>query len=175
MSTPLSAADIVVEYASFVWRALVHLGVGENQLNDVSQEVFLVATRKLEEFEGRSSVRTWLYGICRNLAADARRRQAQAPELMDELPETIMMPAQEGALWAKRAHAQLVRALGTLADEPRLVFILFEIEQLTMEEIARATGAPLRTCYSRLESAREHVRAELRRSERHQTPKGVVR
>jgi RNA polymerase sigma-70 factor (ECF subfamily) len=175
MNTPLSAADIVVEHAAFVWRARVHLGVSENQLKDVSQEVFLTATRKLAEFEGRSSLRTWLYGICRNLAADARRRQAQAPELMGELPESILLPAQEGALWAKRAHAQLVRALGTLADERRLVFILFEIEQLTMEEIAEATGAPRRTCYARLEAAREHVRAELRRSERPLPRKGVVR
>lgn len=175
MSTPLSAADIVVEHAAFVWRALVHLGVSESQLKDVSQEVFLIATSKLADFEGRSSLRTWLYGICRNLAADARRRQAQAPELLDELPESIMLPAQEGALWAKRAHAQLVRALGTLADEPRLVFILFEVEQLTMEEIAEATGAPLRTCYSRLEAAREHVRVELRRHERTIPRKGVLR
>lgn len=159
----LSASELVAEYSGFVWRALVHLGVRDEQLKDLSQEVFLVATRKLGEFEGRSSVRTWLYGICRNLAADARRRDALIPERVDELPESIVMPAQEGALWAKRAHAQLVRALDTLDDEPRLVFILFEIEQLTMEEIAEATGAPLRTCYSRLTVARERVAAQLRR------------
>jgi len=110
-------------------------------------------------------VRTWLYGICRNLAADARRRDARNPETPGELPESIVMPAQEGALWAKRAHAQLVRALGTLDDAPRLVFILFEIEQLSMDEIAEATGAPLRTCYSRLQVARDRVRTELKREE----------
>jgi len=138
----LSPSEIVSEYAGFVWRALVHLGVSDNQLKDVSQEVFLVATRKLPDFEGRSSVRTWLYGICRNLAADARRRDARNPETPGELPESIVMPAQEGALWAKRAHAQLVRALGTLDDAPRLVFILFEIEQLSMDEIAEERLGP---------------------------------
>lgn len=160
----LSASDIVSEHAAFVWRVLVHLGVTHDQLKDVSQEVFLVAVRKACDFEGRSSVRTWLYGICRKLAADARRREAQRPEIVTEdLPESVVMPAQEGALWAKRAHAQLVRALGLLDEGPRLVFILFEVEQMTMDEIAAATGTPLRTCYSRLEVARHHVRAELKR------------
>ncbi len=161
-----SISDIVSEHAGFVWRALLHLGVDESQLKDTSQEVFLVAMRKLDGFEERSSMQTWLYGICRHLAANARRRASHRHELVtDELPESIMMPAQEGALWAKRAHAKLVRALESLDEEPRSVFILFEIEQLTMEEIAAATHAPLRTCYSRLEAARRHVHAQLRRHE----------
>jgi RNA polymerase sigma-70 factor, ECF subfamily len=161
-----SISHVVSEHAGFVWRALVHLGISENQIKDTSQEVFLIALQRLGEFEGRSSVRTWLYGICRNVATDTRRRERRRPELAThELPETIMMPAQEGVVWAKEAHAQLVRALDHLDEDQRLVFILFEVEQLTMEEIADATLTPLRTCYSRLQAARNQVRAELRRHE----------
>jgi DNA-directed RNA polymerase specialized sigma24 family protein len=81
-----------------------------------------------------------------------------------------VLPAQEGALWAKRAYTQLLCALDNLADEPRQVFILFEIEQLSMEEIAISTGAPLRTCYSRLAAARVKIRAQLKRQEQMTRP-----
>ena len=164
MTLPVS--EIVSQHAGYVWRVLAHLGVPESQLKDSSQEVFLIALRRIDQFEARSSLRTWLFGICRNLAADHRRRASVRHEVVtDELPETVVLPAQEGALWAKRAYRQLLRALDALSDEPREVFVLFEIEQLGMEEIAAITGAPLRTCYSRLEAARAKVRAQLKREE----------
>jgi RNA polymerase sigma-70 factor (ECF subfamily) len=161
-------ASIIAEHSSFVWRVLLHLGVPESKLEDLSQEVFLVVIRRLDGFEERSSLRTWLYGICRNLAAAARRdRHLRAEVLSDELPESVVQPAQEGALWIKQAHARLLEALDTLDEEQRQVFVLYEIEELSMEEIAEASGAPPSTCYSRLYTAREKIRAELcRRSNR---------
>jgi RNA polymerase sigma-70 factor, ECF subfamily len=158
----VSKAAWVLEHAPFVWRVLIHLGVPEQRLEDAAQEVFLVALSG--NFQGRSSVRTFLYGVCKNVAFSERRRYREDTELAtDELPESVVQPAQEGQLWIKRAHALLVRALGQLDEDQRQVFVLFEVEQLSMDEIAASMGAPLSTCYSRLHAARERVQAELRR------------
>lgn len=151
-------------HAAFVHRVLLHLGVPEDRIDDASQEVFLVVVKQLAAFEERSSPSTWLYGICRNVAHSTRRSLRRAEMPTDELPDAVLQPAQEGELWARRAHARLVWALGELKEEQRAVFVLYEIEELTLEEIARAEGAPLSTISSRLRAARERVEALLRRS-----------
>lgn len=154
--------SLVIEHASFVWRVLVHLGVPQSRLEDASQEVFVVALGS--GFEGRSSLQSFLYGVCRNVAREQRRRYRDLTEIpTEELPESVVQPAQEGELWVKRAHERLLRALDSLDEAQREVFVLFEIAELSMEEVAGACGAPLSTCYSRLYSARERVQAELRR------------
>ncbi len=155
-------AALIIEHAAFVWRVLMHLGVPRGRLEDASQEVFLVALRG--DFAGRSSFKTFLYGVCRNVAHSQRRRFREDREILGgELPETVVQPAQEGALWVKQAHHQLLAALEQLDQVEREVFVLFEIGELSMEEIARETGAPLSSCYSRLYAARERVHAALRR------------
>lgn len=155
-------AALIVEHAPFVWRVLVHLGVPQRRLEDASQEVFLVALR--DGFRGRSAFQSFLFGVCRNVARSQRRRYREESEIpMEELPETVVQPAQEGQLWVKRAHEQLLRALDGLDEAQREVFVLFELGELSMEEVARATGAPLSSCYSRLYAAREHIQGELRR------------
>lgn len=155
-------AALIVEHAPFVWRVLLHLGVPHRRMEDASQEVFLVALR--DGFRGRSAFQSFLFGVCRNVARSERRRYREESEIpMEELPETVVQPAQEGELWVKRAHQRLLRALDGLDDAQREVFVLFELAELSMEEIARATASPLSSCYSRLYAAREHVQAELRR------------
>ncbi|HEX9298205.1 MAG TPA: sigma-70 family RNA polymerase sigma factor, partial [Polyangiaceae bacterium] len=66
--------QILDEYAPQVWRTLHYCGVPPSDLQDVCQEVFLVIHRKIGEFEGRSSMRTWVYQICMRVAAGYRRR-----------------------------------------------------------------------------------------------------
>ncbi len=157
--------DFIAEHTAFVWRVLTHLGLHREQLEDVCQEVFMAALTGLSGFQHRSSVHTWLFGICRNVAQVQRRRSRAGTELpMAELPETVIQPAQEGELWIKQAHQRLIQALSHLDEDQRLVFILFEIEELTMQDVARELGLPVSTCYSRLYAAREKVHAELRRS-----------
>src|SRR5207302_10408961 len=68
-----SLSEVFRQYAPFVWRALRRLGVPESDVEDVCQEVFVVVHRKLGDFEGRSSLRTWIYGICTRTASDYRR------------------------------------------------------------------------------------------------------
>jgi RNA polymerase sigma-70 factor (ECF subfamily) len=172
--TERDAAAVVVEHSAFVWRVLIHLGVAADQLEDASQEVFVTVLRQLDGFEERSSLRTWIYGICRNVAFSSRRQALKRLELVEDLPDSVVQPAQEDALWIRRAHEQLVRALQTLDEDQQTVFVLFEIEELSMEEIAESLAAPLSTCYSRLHAARDKIRARLRRSENLNSPKKAV-
>jgi len=156
--------DLVLEHSAFVWRVLTHLGVPASDVADASQEVFVIVMKQLEGFRANSSVRTWLYGICRNVALSTRRKSSVQREIpTDVLPEEILQPAQERDLWIKRAHAQLVEALASLDDDQRAVFVLYEIEEVSMEEIAAATDAKVTTCYARLYAAREKVQSLLRR------------
>jgi RNA polymerase sigma-70 factor (ECF subfamily) len=155
-------ASLIVEHAAFVWRVLAHLGVPHSRLEDASQEVFLVVLS--DGFQGRSSLQSYLYGVCRNIARLQRRRYRDTTEIPTaELPDTIVQPVQEGELWVKRAHEALLQALDKLDEAQREVFVLFEIAEMSMDEIASTTQAPLSTCYSRLYVARERVQAELRR------------
>lgn len=152
------------EQARFVWRALRRLGVGEADIDDVCQEAFLVVHRKLDTFHGGSSLTTWLYGICIRVASEHRRRpHRRREEMTDTLPETSVPAQQDTALETSRALAQLDAALDALDDDKRAVFVLYEIEQLTMNDVAEAVGCPLQTAYSRLHAARKIVEAALRR------------
>jgi RNA polymerase sigma-70 factor (ECF subfamily) len=162
----LDLGELVRAHAAFVHRVLLHLGVPEDRVDDASQEVFLVVLRQLPAFEGRSAPSTWLFGICRNIARADRRRGRRAAELpFDDLPDAVFQPAQEGELWARRAHARLVWALGELKEEQRTAFILYELEELTLEEIAAAERTAISTIHSRLKVARERVQALLRRKQ----------
>jgi RNA polymerase sigma-70 factor (ECF subfamily) len=105
-----------------------------------------------------------LYGICRNIARSARRkRRALREAAVEELPDTEAPASQERALWLKQNSARLVEVLDELSEEQRMIFVLYELEEVSMEEIALALEAPQRTCYSRLEAARKQVLARFRR------------
>ena len=157
-------AATVREHAAFVWRALRHLGVAEEQLEDVSQEVLIIVCRNLAGFRGESAVTTWIYGICRNVAADARRRRARSREQLCERPPELST-AEEQTAEVQRSELlrHLREVLQALPEPMRMVFVLFEIESLPMNEVAAAMGCTASTAYSRLYAAREQVRRALLR------------
>ena len=160
-------AQVFAENAPYVWRALRRLGVREADVEDVCQEVFLVVHRRLADFEGRASVRTWLYGICLRAASSYRRRPHRMREEIASTPPEESIPApQDDDLERKRALARLDVALDELDDDKRAVFVLYELEQLSMAEIAEATGCPLQTAYSRLHVARRLVEASIERAQK---------
>lgn len=155
-----SLPEIFRQYAPFVWRALRRLGVPEADVEDVCQEVFVVVHRKLGDFEGRSSLRTWIYGICARTASDYRRSGRVRREVVtDAPPDTAHEGGQHDAVALRQARAKLDRILDTLDDDKRAVFVLYEIEELTMAEVADSLGCPLQTAYSRLHAARKIVEA----------------
>jgi RNA polymerase sigma-70 factor, ECF subfamily len=151
-----SLRAIFDEYSGFVWRTLRHLGVPERDIEDVCQEVFVVVHRKLDSFEGRSTIRTWVYGICLRTASDYRRRaHVRREQTVDELPVVSTEADQENDVQRARHRKRLLALLDELDEEKRQVFVLYEIEELEMKDIAAAMGTPLQTAYSRLRAARQ--------------------
>lgn len=139
MPTTPSLDAIFVEHARFVWRCLRYFGLPDSDLDDGLQEVFLVVHQRLASFEGRSSLRTWLYGISWRVAAAHLRRVRHARETsVAELPEPEPGGNPADALALRR---DLLRALDTLDDDQRVVFVLYEIEQLGMKEVAEESSA----------------------------------
>jgi RNA polymerase sigma-70 factor (ECF subfamily) len=168
---PLAFGDVYREHVGFVWRTLRHLGVAEADAEDAVQDVFVVVSDKLASFEGRSSLSTWIYGICLRVAQARRRRAHVRREVATDPAE---LPIAEGgadgreAAERREAEALLDAILDTMPLEQRAVFTLFELEGATSEQIAELTGAPLGTVYSRLRLARETFRRATQRLEARQ-------
>ena len=160
---PPTVEELYDAHAERVWRTLRALGVDPSRIDDAVQDVFLVVHRRLGEFEGRSSVATWLYGIARRVAAGYRRRGAG--ERHAELDERAPAPGESPREAAQRREAaRLVLAiLDELDDDKREVFALCELEQLTAPAVAELLGIPLNTVYSRLRGARQRFEAALAR------------
>jgi len=155
------------EHGPFVWRTLRRLGLSETDADDLCQEVFLVAMRRLDSFEHRSSFSTWLYGISARVAlAHRRRASTQREQPWASPPDVVTQSGPHEAVSDRQAREILDRALDELDDDKRAVFVLFELEQLPMAEVASALDCPLQTAYSRLHAARDQVTAFIRRSTR---------
>lgn len=152
------------EHFDFVWRTLRRLGVPESVLDDAAQEVFVVAFRRQEDFEGRSSHRTWLYGIAwnraRELARSARRRPEH--ELPDILPPASGADAEQAAIESE-ALRLAYRLLDALAPERRAVLLMAEVDGMSAPEIAKILGISPNTVYSRIRLARRDFEAALDR------------
>jgi RNA polymerase sigma-70 factor (ECF subfamily) len=154
------------EHFVFVWRSLYRLGVREADVPDACQEVFLVAHRRLPEFEGRAKVTTWLFRICLRVASGSLRRAHVKREVLDEAALESELSADRDPE-SSRAHGEGLRllevALDALSLEQRTVFVLFELEGFTSTEIAETLELPLGTVYSRLRAARERFEQRLKR------------
>ena len=148
----------------FVPQTLRYLGVADASVLDAAQDVFLVALRKLDDFEGRSSLTTWLYGICLWVAHDYRRRQRRSREaLVDILPDVGIAGSQESDLARAERQRHLTALLDRLEEPQREVFVLFELQRLSMKEVAEIVGCSLQTAYYRHKSARERVLSAFQR------------
>jgi len=154
----LSFQEVFNLHARYLWRALLGLGVPERDVDDACQEVFLVAHRRFADID-QAKLKSWLYGVCLRVASDHRRKLRARRELpvehLPDLPVTETPFEQAAALHLQR---DLLRALEELDENRRAAFVLYELEELTLKEVAAALECPLQTVYSRLEAAREHVR-----------------
>jgi RNA polymerase sigma-70 factor (ECF subfamily) len=153
--------EIFDAHAAYILRSLRHLGVAESDIEDVGQEVFVTVHRRLSSFEGRSKLRTWLYGICLRVASDYRRRAHVRRERATADPARDLPEPEERAPDAQvQARAELRALLDQLDDDKRAVVVLYEIEGFSMKEVAEILGCPLQTAYSRLHAARDRMVAE---------------
>jgi RNA polymerase sigma-70 factor (ECF subfamily) len=151
-----SFEQVYAENFEYVFACVRRLGVPPGAIEDAVQDVFVVALRRLEDFEGRSSVRTWLYSIARRVASDVRRGAGRRGRRRAALAREPVGPAvsPQDAVRHREAVAHIEAFLDTLDDARREVFVLAELEGLSGPEIVGRTGAKLNTVYSRLRKAK---------------------
>lgn len=141
------------EHFEFLWRSLRRLGVPEADVDDAVQQVFLVAARRVIQ---PGAERSFLFATALRVASHARRTLRRRRESGDAVPEQVdSTPSPEELLDQRRARAMLDEVLEALPLDVRAVFILFELEELTVGEIAVLLGLPHGTAASRLRRGRE--------------------
>ncbi len=169
--TPPTFDEVYAETFPAVWRMAVRLGVADGPLEDVVQDVYLTVFRKLHEFEGRCSLKTWVLAITIRTVANYRRvlRRKGAGFALTSLvidPDFVVDNAPD-------PHEQLARAeamhavhelIGGLDDRRAAIFVLVELRGFTVPAVAAQLGTNLNTTYARLRAARrDFERAVVRR------------
>ncbi len=144
--------EVYDAHLAFVWRVVRSLGVGDAQLEDAVQDVFVVVHRRLAEFEGRAAITTWLFAIARRVASAHRKKGGRPTEPLVDVhaASTDTFAAMSRA----QAAATVQQILATLDDDKRIVFALVELEQLSIPEVAKMLEINVNTAYSRLRLAR---------------------
>jgi len=153
---PLSFRALYERQFAFTFRSLRHLGVPDAQLEDAAQELWVIVHRRYAEFEGRSDIRTWLFGIAinveRNLRRAEKRRGRQVPLGAEELPARYGDPALERE--GSEAWALVQRFVESLDDTRRTVFVACLLEGMSAAETAAAAELDLATVYNRVRALR---------------------
>jgi len=149
--------ELLQQHYSSVWRTLRRLGIEADRADDAAQEVFIVASRKLESIEpGRE--RNYLLSSAIRIAANFRRASRLRHEVLDERAiddQKDPAPSADQLLDRKRLREVLDQVLGGWPAEIRAAFVLFELEGLSVPEIAELTETKVGTVASRLRRARE--------------------
>ena len=133
-----------------------------HEANDILHEVFMEVWRSAGKFEGRSMVRTWVFGIAYRKTVDAFRKRGKV-ETRDELPEQIdPADAADMTLNARQEAVHLKSCLNGLSEEQRLAVSLAYFEDMTYDEIAEVAGVPAGTVKSRVFHAKKLLAACMR-------------
>lgn len=152
-------ADLYRRHFAFVTQSVRRMGVSDAHAEDVAQDVFLVAQRRLPGFEGRSTTRTWLFGIARRVAKDHRRSGDRLRRRLERLGPLDAVGDAEGHVVRLVALRRLERQLGNLDDNRRAIYMLVERDGMTAQEVASQLDMNVNTVYSRLRSARTQLDA----------------
>jgi RNA polymerase sigma-70 factor (ECF subfamily) len=160
---PLDFDSVYTQHFDFACRSLRLLGVSPDVIEDAAQDVFSVVSRRLDEFAGISSIKTWIFAIVQRVAANQRRRRRRKQRPLEPLCEPLHGggPTPEANAEAAQA-ARLVQAFcETLGEDRRALLVLALIEGVPAREIAAAHGIPVFTVYSRIRALREELRLYL--------------
>jgi RNA polymerase sigma-70 factor (ECF subfamily) len=162
-SAPKDFEHLYAENFDFVWRSVRTRGVPDAAAEDVCQEVFMIAHRKLPDLVLTGSIRGWLYGIARRVSKDFRRaakRRGPHEDLGtgedlasdEDLPEQLM-------------HRQTIREMNAFVaklDEPNQeLFFLSMVEGLPVNEVAAILNLNANTAYSRVRQLRINLAKHL--------------
>jgi RNA polymerase sigma-70 factor (ECF subfamily) len=156
---------IVADHYEFVWRSLRGLGVPAAALDDEAQRVFWLVARKIETIADGTE-RSFLFRLATGVASNHRRTLRRRREVIDDealLTHRDGAPSPEELASREQARRLMDAILGSLPVDLRMVFVLFELEELDMPEIASCLEIPTGTVASRLRRAREKFHAALER------------
>jgi RNA polymerase sigma-70 factor, ECF subfamily len=131
---------------------------------DILQEIFLAAHRKLDGFRGESALGTWLYRLATNQCLDyLRSRSARSQQLTDVLDDepSLYEPGRSGLAEQTVVKMDIERALAQLPPGCRAAFVLHDVEGLEHREVADALGIAEGTSKSQVHKARLRLRALL--------------
>jgi RNA polymerase sigma-70 factor (ECF subfamily) len=136
---------VYAQHAQTVARWAAHLGGPSADVEDITQEVFLVVNRRLADFRGDSQLSTWLFGITSKIAANERRRRTLRQWWFRLVPDAgLRAPVVvEGALEQlekRQQRALFHRALDRLNERQRRALVLFELEEMSVEEVSEHMG-----------------------------------
>jgi RNA polymerase sigma-70 factor, ECF subfamily len=158
---------LVIDHYDFIWRLLARLGISAPEVDDAAQQVFMVLVSR-EHLDIKSgSERSFLYGVALRVAKEFRRRAQSALRNVAEPSGDIVDREVDVEVITERnrARQKLDRILEQMPDKLREAFILFELEDMSVPEIALLLEVPTGTVASRLRRARELFQtavAELR-------------
>jgi RNA polymerase sigma-70 factor (ECF subfamily) len=158
---------LFAEHFGYVWQTLRRLGVPERDLDDVTHDVFLKVYHHLGRYEAPRAFRPWLFGFAFRVAADYRRLSRNRRERLEpsDEPHDTAPDAVERLVFAERLELALT-ALQDVELDRRAVFILHELDECSIPEVAETLGINLNTAYSRLRLAREDFSKAARRLRR---------
>jgi RNA polymerase sigma-70 factor (ECF subfamily) len=158
-------------HVEFVWRSALRLGVDGAAADDVVQQVFLLVYQRLDGFEWRSTLKTWLFAILLRVVRGHRRiLRRKSPHLAHDSVDLDLVADGAANPHEALSRAEASRTIDSLLDslerDKRVVFVMAELEEMTAAEISLATGLEPSAVYSRLRAARtdfERAAAALRR------------
>ena len=153
---PQRMRAVVEAHFDFIWRLLRRLGVPAPTADDAAQQVFLVAADKIGPVAPERE-RSFLFAVAMRVAAEERRRRKRHPDspqdqALDEVKDDS--PGPDELVDRARARAMMQQILDRLPLEQRVVFVLYELEEMTTSEIAQLLGVPMGTVASRLRRGR---------------------
>jgi RNA polymerase sigma-70 factor (ECF subfamily) len=156
---------VVERHHDFVWRTLQYLGLSEANAEDGAQQVMCVLARRIGEIEPGAET-SFLFSTAVRVASEWRRSARRRPPASDILELEGLVdgtPAADELLERRQARELLRKVLDALPDDLRVVFVLFELEEMTVPAIAELVGIPAGTVASRLRRARSEFQTVVAR------------
>jgi RNA polymerase sigma-70 factor, ECF subfamily len=165
--TPGRPPDFPTIYRSefpYVWKTLRRLGAPPQDLEDLAHDLFVVVHRHLSDYDTDRPLRPWLFGIAVRVLADFRRSPRNGREILGDAAEPVdSAPTPHERMEGAEARAVLMQALGALDLDRRAVFVMHDLDEIPVPEIAATLAIPLNTAYSRLRLARADVAQTIQR------------
>ena len=158
------AAQLFAIHGDYVWNSLRRIGVRNEDLEDLTHDTFVAVFRHWSSYDVARPLKPWLFGFALRIASDHRRRAHHRFEVSDTgLEPRDDAPDAIGVLLQKEREALARSALSSIELSRRAVFILHELDGVTIPEVAAGLQIPVATAYSRLRLSREDFAAAVKR------------